>query len=466
MVWMYKIKLYKTFLLILMASLVLFSCKVTESYKYPIVISDKLYRDMNTTDTTTIANISWKRMFTDSILQRLIQEGIDNNLDLKIAMSRIKQAEANLRQSKAAFYPALSLNANIPVQNSIKTNNNANAASLVQFYGSTSWEADIWGKLRSTKRAEKAALLQSEAYKKAVQTQLISDIATDYYILLAYDAQLQVTQKTVENRKLDVEIMKKLKESDVVTGAGVVQSEANRYSAEVTIPDLKQNIRVTENALSILLGRTPGQIIRDSLNNQQVRTDIQTGVPLQLLSNRPDVMEAEYQLRYYSELTNAARTYFYPTMTITAEAGLLNTILSKLFDPVSFFGNIIIGLTQPIFNRGINKQRLEVAKAQEEEYLDTFRKTLLIAGQEVSNALYNYQSAVDKIKLRNQQIVFLEKAVDFTKELLKYTANTNYTDVLTSEQSLLAAQLSSVSDKLQQLQAIISLYRSLGGGWK
>jgi outer membrane protein TolC len=295
---------------------------------------------------------------------------------------------------------------------------------------------------------------------------LVSDIATDYYSLLAYDAQLQVTLKTVENRAQDVMTMKLLKESDVVTGAAVVQSEANRYSVEVTIPDWRQNIRETENALSILLGRNPGAIIRDSLNNQKVRMDLRTGLAAQLLANRPDVQEAEYQLRYYFELTNVAKTYFYPSLTITAAGGFSNASISQLFSATSLFGNIMGGLTQPIFNQGLNEQRFRVAQAKQEEYITAFKKALLTAGQEVSNALYNYQTATDKTKIRSQQISFLEKSVEFTKELLKYTVNTNYTDVLTSEQSLLAAQLSSVSDKVQQFQATVELYRSLGGGWK
>jgi outer membrane protein TolC len=177
-------------------------------------------------------------------------------------------------------------------------------------------------------------------------------------------------------------------------------------------------------------------------------------------------MEAEYQLRYYYELTNAARAYFFPSLTITAQAGFANGNISQLFSPSSLFGNVVAGLVEPIFEHGLNRQRLEIAKAQQAEYLATFKKTMLNAGLEVSNALYDYQTATDKVKLREQQIMFLQKSVDFTKELLKYTANTNYTDVLTSEQSLLAAQLSSISDKLQQMQAVITLYRSLGGGWK
>jgi len=458
-----KINTIKSIWPILFVIIVLTSCKVTETYKRSVITDNKLYRDVNTTDTTTIADIPWKQIFSDTILQSLIQEGIDNNLDLKIAIARIKQAQANLRQSNAAFYPTLDGHATGTDQNLA---NSGSKSEFYQLYGDASWEADIWGKLKSTKRAAIAALLQSDAYEKAVQTQLVSDIATDYYALLAYDAQLQVTLKTVENRAQDVTTMKLLKESDVVTGAAVVQSEANRYSVEVTIPDWRQNIRETENALSILLGRNPGAIVRDSLNNQKVRMDLNTGLAAQLLANRPDVQEAEYQLRYYFELTNVAKTYFYPSLTITAAGGFSNASISQLFSATSLFGNIVGGLTQPIFNQGLNKQRFRVAQAKQEEYTTAFKKALLTAGQEVSNALYNYQTATDKMKIRSQQINFLEKSVEFTKELLKYTVNTNYTDVLTSEQSLLAAQLSSVNDKVQQLQATVELYRSLGGGWK
>ena len=457
-----KNKIYGSILPALLLACILSSCKVTQQYqRSPDIADNKLYRDVTANDTASIAAISWKQMFTDTILQSLIQEGISNNPDLKIAVARIKQTEANFRQSQLAYLPGLNANAtvNFSKPSDAQTGNN-------KVYAGASWEADIWGKLKSSKRAAMAALLQSDAYKREVQTQLVANIAINYYALLAYDAQLQITLKTLDNRKQDAETMKLLKESDVVTGAAVVQSQANRYSVEVTIPDLKQNIRETENSICQLLGRESGSIARDSINLQQVATNLNTGVPSQLLANRPDVQEAEYQLRYYFELTNVARTYFYPSLTITAQGGLYNTGLSQFFSATSIFGNIVGGLTQPIFNNGLNNQRLKVAKARQEEFLVTFRQSLLTAGQEVSNALFDYQAASDKVNDRVQQIFYLQKSVDYTKELLKYSSATNYTDVLTSEQSLLAAQLSSISDKLQQLQAVVVLYRSLGGGWK
>jgi outer membrane protein, multidrug efflux system len=451
---------------IILAIVIISSCNTTKKYQREET-DNKLYRGVNTTDTTSIAAIPWTQMFPDTALQSLIRQGLANNLDLQIAVARIKKAAANLRQSGQQLLPSLSGTATATEQK-LSSAQGAGVLSNQSYELSltSSWEADIWGKLRGTKRAYLNALLQSEAYRRAVQTQLIANIATNYYLLLAYDAQLAVTVKTVQNRTEDVETMKVLKESDVVTGAAVVQSAANRYSAEVTIPDLKQSIRETENAISILLGHAPDTVLRTSLEVQTINVDLKTGIPAQLLANRPDVQEAEYQLRYYFELTNVARTYFYPSLSITATGGLSGTSVSQMFNASSFFGSIVGSLTQPIFNQGLNKQRLRVAQANQEEYLATFRQTLLTAGQEVSNALYDYQAAVDKANIRSHQIEYLQKSVDYTKELLKYTTATNYTDVLTSEQSLLAAQLNSISDKLQQLQAVVTLYRSLGGGWK
>lgn len=452
-------------LLVVVLTMIMVSCKVTQPYRRAAgVAGNDLYRDVNTTDTTTIADIPWRQMFRDTLLQELISEGISNNNDLKIAVTRIRAAEANYQQSKAAFFPSLSANASATAQK--LPTYQLGSSNIYQLYMSSSWEVGVWGKLKSAKRAALAALLQSDAYRRAVQTQLIANIATSYYALQAYDAQLQTTIATVENRKQDVETMKILKESDVVTGAAVVQSQANQYSVAITIPDIKQNIRETENAICILLGRSPGSIARDSLKNESAAVDLKTGIPVQLLANRPDVQEAEYQLRNATELTNVARTYFYPSLNLTAEGGLGSNTLSHFFDASNILGNVIGGLTQPVFNNGLNKQRLRVAQAQQEEYLYTFRQTLLTAGQEVSNALFDYQTASDKIALRGEQILYLQKSVEFTKALLRYTATTNYTDVLTSEQSLLAAQLNSISDKLQQLQAVVTLYRSLGGGWK
>jgi outer membrane protein, multidrug efflux system len=459
-----RMKLLKVICLLLLVALAITACKVTKPYRRAGNMAGKdLYRtDTTSTDTATIANIPWRQFFADPLLQTLIAEGIRNNLDLGIAAARIHEAEASFRQSKEAFYPSLLANANGSVQKSP----GAHSTQTYEAYLSSSWQVDIWGKLRSAKRAQLAALMQSEAYRRAVQTQLVTSIATSYYALQAYDEQLRITLATVQNRKEDVTTTKALMDADVLTGAAVMQSQAGQYSVQVTVPDIRLNIRQTEDAICLLLGRNPGAIARDSLYHTPANTDLRIGVPAQLLANRPDVQEAEFQLRYYTELTNVARTYFYPALTITGEGGLSSTGLSNFFNVPAFFGNLVGGLTQPIFQNGLNRQRLEVAKGQEQEYLLTFEKTVLTAGREVSDALFSYQAATDKIETRANEIHFLQKSVDFTRELMKADAKANYTDVLTSEQNLLSAQLQGVNDRLQQLQAIVMLYSDLGGGWK
>jgi outer membrane protein TolC len=282
---------------------------------------------------------------------------------------------------------------------------------------------------------------------------------------LAYDKQLAITIETVQNRKADVETNKSLKEADKVTEAAVAQSEANLYAAEVTIPDIQNNIRQIENAISVLTAKQPGPIERDSLSIQTIDTSLLTGVPAQLLANRPDVQQAEFNIRFYFEQINVARAYFYPSLTITAQGGWQNTTLKSLFNTSALFGNLVGGLLQPVFSKGLNRQRLAIAKAQYEENVATFQQTVLGAGEEVSDALYSYQAVLNKRSYRNLQLDALQRSVTYNRELLK-NGYATYTDVLTSEQGLLSAQLSSVSDRLQQLTAVVSLYRSLGGGWK
>jgi len=465
-------KYNKQVFVLLAATSLLSACAVTKTYKSPDILTEGLYRDQRTTDSATIANMPWQSVFADEKLKVMIQKGLDQNIDLKNAIQNILQAQATLRQSKLAFLPTLDASAdythakqsvaalNFPAGININTLTNTYKLSL-----STSWEADIWGKLSSTKRAALASYLGTDAARKAIQTQLIADIANNYFSLMALDQQLAITKETLKRRIENVETMKALKEGAVVNGAAVVQSEASRYATEVTIPDLNQSIRETENALNILLAQAPGPIDRNTLEVQVTPANLAVGLPAQLLQNRPDVQQAEFALRTAFENTNAARTYFYPALTITASGGFSSLQLKNIFDN-SIFYNLVGGLTQPIFNQGLNKQRLVNAQSQQVQALNNFQQSLLVAGQEVSNAMYAYQAATEKTDARSKQIVALTKAVDYTQELLRFSSATNYTDVLTSEQSLLAAQLSGVSDRLQKLQSVVNLYRALGGGWK
>jgi len=449
-----------------LGGLLLLSCKVTQPYNAPAV-SNNLYRDIATTDTTTLATLPWNQLFTDTILQRLIAEGINRNPNLQIAYTRVQSAEAYYQQSRAAFSPTLNSNAGVTASklSSAQGVSTRTTATQYQLGLSSAWEIDIWGRLRSSQRASLADLLQTEAAARAVQTGLVASIANYYFTLLALDQQLTITQQTVSYWDTTVQTMRALKEAARVTEAAVVQSEAQRYAAEVTIPDLNQNIRETENALRILLGDAPSGIDRSQLQNQASPVVLQTGVPSQLLSNRPDVQQAEQAYRYAFELTNVARTYFYPALTITGSAGLAALSPLKLFNATSLAASIGASLTQPIFNQRQNRTRLIVAQAQQQEALLNFQNTLLTAGQEVSDALSLFETAQQKTAIRSNQITALEQSVAYSQELLRNGFAT-YTEVITAQQSLLQARLGSVNDRLQQLQATVNLYRSLGGGWR
>ena len=461
-------------ILILLGSVVYSSC-VTQKYQEPgLAVGGQLFRDTLVTDSFTMATLKYTQLFTDTVLQNLITEGIAENLDLKTAMQRMNIAKENVQQSKANFFPSIDGNARaISSKQSIAALNlppdfiGTFPLTVTTFQASisASWEADIWGKLKSTKKMAIANFLQSDAARRVIQTQLVADIAGYYFQLLSLDEQLSITELTLINRKKEMETMKVLKDAAIVTGAAVVQSEANRYAAEVLIPDIKRLIRETENALSVLLAKAPGAIKRSTMAAQNFSEDLRTGVPSQLLQNRPDIQRASFAFRAAFENTNVAKTYFYPQLTITAEGGLSTLKIQNLFDR-SVFYNIIGGLTQPIFNKRLNKTRLNIAKAQQQEAYYGYQQTLLQAGAEVSNALYAYKASMEKQNSRTLQIKALEKSVDFTRQLLQYSSATNYTDVLTSEQSLLSAQLNSVNDRLQQMQAIVDLYKALGGGWQ
>ena len=330
---------------------------------------------------------------------------------------------------------------------------------------SLSWEADVWGKIRSNKRASAANYLQSVAAHQAVKTQLISSIAITYYQLLALDSQLEITKKTIESRKKGVETIKALKDAGLTNQVAVDQNIAQYNSARALEVDIETAIFKTENTLSILLGKSAQKLERGSLTNQKIDTELKLGIPSTLLSNRPDVMAAEYNLIQSFELTNVARSNFYPSLKLTASGGFQSLDLDNLLNTNSLFSTIVGGLTQPIFNKRSLKTQKEVALAQQEQSLLQFKKTLLVAGNEVSNALFTYKSETKKFAFRKNEVEALRKAEQNSDELLK-NGYATYLDLLTARQSALNAELNIIDSKLQQLVSIVNLYEALGGGWQ
>ena len=451
----YKIAIY------LLAVCSLSSCHIYKSYERPELPTDSLYRkpDIPQTDTLNFGNLSWREVFTDPQLQGLIEKELTNNTDLQIARLRIKEAEATLLSSQLAYLPGISL----APQGTVSSFNKQAATQSYQLPVTASWEIDIFGRLLNAKRKAKAALEQSEAYRQAVQTQLIASIANSYYTLLMLDKQLAISEVTAENWKESVKTMREMKEAGMTNEAAVTQSEANYRSVEAGIPDLKRQIRETENALSIVLGDNPRHIDRSKLENIPLPTCFSSGVPLQLLSNRPDVKQAEMALAMAYYGTNAARSAFYPGITINGTAGWTNNVGESILNPGKFLLSAIGSFIQPLFNKGKNIANLKIAEAQQEEALLSFKQSLLNAGAEVSDALYLFQSSGEKEQQRIIQVRALESSVASTNELFLLGTST-YLEVLTAQQNLFDAQLSQVNDRFEQLQAVINLYHALGGG--
>ena len=467
-----KHKYFSKGILLVVVSITLQSCFVAKDYTRPeLVETQNLYRTDNLpTDSISMADVSWKTLFTDTHLQQYIEEGLQNNMDVRIAIQQMVAAEAYAKQGKAGYLPTLSVGANVTHQELSKNSQFGSFLSNTttdqyDITGNLSWEADIWGKIRSNKRATQAAYLQSVAGHQAVKTQLISSIANTYYNLLALDAQLKVTKETITTRDSSVATIKALKEAGQVTQVAVNQNIAQYNSAKALQVDIEAAIFKAENTLSILLGKAPEYIERSSLDIQKIEQNIKLGVPATLLSNRPDVMAAEYGLIQSFEFTNVARSNFYPSLTLTASGGFQSLELDQLLNTNSLFATIVGGLTQPIFNQRKIKTQKEVAIAQQEQALLQFKKTLLVAGSEVSNALFSYEAETRKIEFRKNEVEALRSAESDSEELLK-NGYANYLDLLTARESALNAELNIIDSKLQQLVSVVSLYEALGGGWR
>lgn len=428
-----------------------------------------LVRDVpnNSTD-SSLANIPWKTYFPDQKLQALIAEGIENGYNMKVALTRIQQADASLYMAKSAFLPTVSASARVD-----HTRRSTGAtgtdvfgyASNVNSLGITAgWEADLWGKLNSQTKSKYAAYLNTLEYKKLIQTTLIASIAKGYYNLMAYDEQLRTTKETIILLTKSTQTMQALKDAGQQTAAAVEQSKALLYNTQLSVFDLESKIRQQENAICILIGRNPGFVERNVMSNQIVPETMNKGIAVSSLANRPDVKQAELSLQSAYALTDAAKAAFYPSFSIsTLSVGLAAGGFSGFFKPANLAAEIIGAIAQPIFMKGQLKGNLKITQAQRDEALLTFSNTLLVAGQEVSDILYTYKSLVSKNEWRDKQLESLTKSVDYTQDLLN-AGEATYTEVLSAQKDLLAAQLSKTNDKLDQLTQSVNLYKALGGG--
>ena len=449
---------YYTFIL-LWAVCLMTGCSIYKPYSRPEVQTEGLYRDLEETkDTASIATLGWRNLFSDKNLQALIDKGLERNTDLRVAHTRVKAAEAVLMNARLSYLPSVVL----APDGSISGTEGAKAIKTYNLAASASWEIDLFGKVTNAKREALAALEGSRAYRQAVETQLIATIANSYYMLLMLDRQLIISEQTLITWKETEHSIEALKRAGKSNDAAVLQAKANRLALEASVVSIRKSIRETENGLSALLADTSHDIMRGALQKQQFPDTLSAGLPVQLLANRPDVRQAEWNLAQAYYATNAARSAFYPSLTLSGSTGWTNNVGGVVVNPGSWLFSAVGSLMQPLFNKGTNIANLRQAKARQEEALLLFQQSLLDAGKEVNNALPRWQSARIRMDYVNQQIMTLQEAVRKTELLMQHTS-TNYLEVLTARQRLLEAELTQAQDKFEEIQGVIDLYHAVGG---
>ena len=450
----------KKLILLSTAAALLSSCGIYTKYKPVESVPDNLYgEEFSTEDTTNLGSMDWHELFTDPQLQAYIEQGLQNNTDYLSAQFRIEEAKATLLSSKLAFLPSFALTP----QGTVSSFDGGKATQTYSLPVTASWELDIFGKMRNSKRQAQALYAQSKDYKQAVRTQLISGIANTYYTLLMLDDQLACAQNMVRSWEETVRSTRALMNAGQANEAAVSQMEAACYEVQASVLDLKEQINQAENSFALLLAETPRSYERGILAGVQMPDELSVGIPMQMLANRPDVRMAERSLESAFYATNAARSAFYPSITLSGSAGWTNSAGSMIINPAKFLASAVGSLTQPLFARGQLLGQLKISKAQQEEAALSFQQTLLNAGSEVNDALTAWQTSRDKSLLLDKQVVSLQKAVESTSLLMEH-GTTTYLEVLTAKQNLLSAQLTQTANRFSEIQSVITLYCALGGG--
>ena len=453
------------------AILLISSCGVYNKYERPDVETTGLIRDafsdrdtLAVQDTASFGNMPWRAVFTDPQLQALIEQGLEKNANLQNAALTVQMYETMLKAAKLAFLPAITIGSTTPMGNisTVYTDPSVTTKSY-SLPVTASWTLDLFGNILSQKRSTQMKLLGYKDYQMAVRAQLISGIANAYYTLLMLDRQLAIVTEMSQMSKETWEMMQLQYNLGRIRSTSVQSAEAAYLSTQTQANDFRRQIRATENALSLLIGQAGQQIPRSTLEAQSLPSEFTTGVGVALLKNRPDVHNAEMNLAACFHDVQTARSQFYPNVTVGASAAFTNN--NGVLAPGKWLTSLFGSLIQPVFNRGALTANLKVSKLKYEQAFNTWQNSILSAGNEVSNALVNYNGYDANSKLEAQRIAVLTKNVEDTRALYKSSGG-SYLEVLTAQTQLLSAQLNKVTDDFSKMQAVVSLYTALGGGGK
>ena len=463
----------KKLMIFMSAALLLSSCGLYNKYERPTVDTEGLIRDpLSPTDTLAVApqdtasfgNLPWRSVFTDPQLQQLIEQGLERNSNLLNAALTVQIYESMLKAAKLAFLPGIALGSQQPM-GTIATLHTSPSVETKSYSipVSASWTIDLFGNILSQKRSTQMQLLAFKDYQMAVRAQVISGIANSYYTLLMLDEQVRIVKEMSKMAKETWNITQQQFNLGRVRANAVHSAEAAYLSTQTQLNDFERQIRSTENALSLLIGQAGQQIPRSTLAAQSLPSEFAVGVGVALLQNRPDVHNAEMELASCFHDVQTARSRFYPNITIGVSAAFTNN--NGGLNPGKWLTSLFGSLTQPIFQRGALIAGLKASKLQYEQAFNTWQNTILKAGNEVSNALVNYNQYDANSKIETQRVEALSKAVDATIALY-HSSGTTYLEVLTAQTQLLSAQLSLATDDFNKMQSVVSLYTALGGGGK
>ena len=458
----------KKLMIFMSAALLLSSCGLYNKYDRPEVNAQGIVRDpVSSTDTLAVAdtasfgNLPWRSVFTDPQLQALIQQGLDNNPDLLNAALNVHMVNEALKVAKLAFLPSVALSP----QGTLSSFDGAAATKSYSLPVSASWNIDLFGNLLSVKRSAQMQLIATKDYQTVVKCNVISAIANHYYTLLLLDRQEEIVTDIEQLTKDTWEKMKYMHDNRVGYRSTAVQSaEAAYYQVQTQKVDIRRQIREMENSLSLLLGQ-PGQTIaRGTFAGQNLPSEFSTGVGIQMLANRADVHANEMALAQCFYDVETARSRFYPNITVTGTAAFTNN--NGTVNPGKWLLSAVGSLVQPIFQHGQIVAGLKVAKDQYEQAFNTWQNSIYKAGNEVSNALVNYNSYAEKVELDGKRVSVLKQNVEDTKKLMESSSNTTYLEVLSAQSNLLNAEINEVTDQFNKMQSVVNLYQALGGGVK
>ncbi|MNK05938.1 Outer membrane protein OprM precursor [compost metagenome] len=465
---------YRNTLVALSVLLVLAGCKISKDTALPTKAIPENFRNAHSRDTVSIADQTIKDFFKEAELRNLVDTALVRNYDLQIALKNIESAQQLLKQAKLGNLPQLDLQ--VAASSNRPSDNSLNGLSTSQFLKTTHvedfnanlglrWEADIWGKIKSQKHAALATYLQTEEARKAVQTQLVASVAQGYYRLLMMDAQMAIAKKNLALSDSTLRIINLQFDAGQVTSLAIQQAKAQQLVAAQLIPKFEQDITIQENALRMLTGRLPGSVERlASLDKTNVISQVSAGYPSAMVSRRPDVKSAELSLTIANAKVGVAKASLYPSLSITASAGLNSFKASNWFNiPASLFGVVAGGITQPLIQGRQLKTQYELAKIEREKTVIQFRQSVLNAVSEVSDELVKIEKLKQQYDISKDKVNTLQQAVKNANLLFK-SGMANYLEVITAQSNSLQSELELTTIKTAQLNATVELYRALGGG--